>query len=231
MKRSEAEALGVVKEKGGTKEDSNKRAKKGHGEEESAPRNPYVLFFGQLPFSTKQEHLQRHLAANGVGGVKSIRILTEPSGDSRGMAFVEMNTSADMYKALALHHTVLNGRRINVEKSCGGGKEAKRGRLESQRESQESAVREKIDAVIADYEKREIITKRGLGLLLLNRLYTYTAAQVGGLLDDFEKRPKAQRAVKHLDLLMDKQDEKLGRLNVPNGDKEGMDVEEGGLNE
>ena len=62
-----------------------------------------------------------------------------------------------------------------------------------------------------------------MGNLLLSRLHSFTAAQVASLLEAFAKRPKEQRTVKHLDLLMDKEDERLGRLNVP---KQHEDVEE-----
>lgn len=236
MKRSEAEALGLIKSKDTGGGEGNAKKKPRVGEKSEAP-NPYILFFGQLSFSTTKEHIRRHLDANGVGGVESIRILTQPSGDSKGMAFVEMNSSEDMHKALVLHHTVLNGRRINVEKSCGGGRESKRGKLGSQREAQEAAVRDRIDAVIQDFERRAVLTKAGLGDLLLARLYSFTAAQVASLLGDFEQRPKEQRTVRHLDLLMDKEVERLGRSNVPHqmeGEKEeqGLQVlEEGHINE
>ena len=171
-----------------------------------------------------QEQLEKHLAANGVSDVKSIRILTDDNGHSRGMAFVELNNTEDMHKGLSMHHSVLHGRRLNVEKSCGGrNKEARQARIADFRNDQSKAVAEKIDAVVADFETRKVITRGGLGNLLLRRLHTYSARQVGDLLALFEKRPKEQRTLKDLDRICDELNEKLGRQNI---EQQEMDVEE-----
>lgn len=181
----------------------------------SSSTNPYILFIGQLSFGTQKVQLEKHLAASGVTDVKNIRILTDDSGNSRGMAFVELRNAEDMHKGLSTHHSVLHGRRLNVEKSCGGrNKQARQARITNFRDDQSKAVAEKIDAVIADFERREVITRTGLGDLLLNRLHSYSARQVGELLEDFEKRPKETRSLKVLDQICSALNEKLGRQNI-----------------
>lgn len=64
------------------------------------------------------------------GRIPAVRLLTERAesgkpAKSRGIAFVELATSAEMQACLRLHHTLLNGREINVELTAGGGGKGK----------------------------------------------------------------------------------------------------------
>lgn len=90
----------------------------------SVPGNfPYVVFVGQLSFTTTKQDIEQHFRSGGVGGPISVRLLTNKgSGSSRGMAFVQIEGSKELRNALALHHSTLENRRINIEQSAGGGK-------------------------------------------------------------------------------------------------------------
>lgn len=41
---------------------------------------------------------------------------------SKGMAFVEVDDAESAYQCLGLHHSRLDGRLLNVERTSGGGK-------------------------------------------------------------------------------------------------------------
>lgn len=109
---------------------------KGEGQEGGKP-NPYIVFVGQLSYSTTSDMLLNHfykmLSAGrddagggaGGGGVEpapitkesiKVRLLTDSkTKKSRGMAFVEVDSPEVMYECLKLHLTHLDGRRINGE--------------------------------------------------------------------------------------------------------------------
>jgi hypothetical protein len=103
--------------------------------DDSVPGNfPYVVFVGQLSFTTTKEAIEEHFRAGGVGGVMTVRLLTSKgSENSRGMAFVEIEGSKELRNALAMHHTTLDGRRVNVEQSAGGGKRKRSEAIEAKR--------------------------------------------------------------------------------------------------
>jgi hypothetical protein len=104
----------------------NKNNSQGAGEEKRQ-RNPYIVFFGQLSFDTTKESLFQHIRDEMHKEHKitpetvHIRLLTDAkTKKSRGMAFVELSDPETMYSCLKLHHTMLDGRRMNVERSAGG---------------------------------------------------------------------------------------------------------------
>lgn len=83
-----------------------------------------------------------------------VRLRTdERTGKSKGMAFVECDTAEALHACVALHHASLDGRRINVEKSAGGGKAVKRQRLGDKREKQRAKVETTVARVVAEFEK------------------------------------------------------------------------------
>ena len=181
------------------------------GPQEKEGSNPYILHRA-AELLTKKDQLEKHICANGVSEIKSIRILTDDSGNSRGMA-AGVEYHGGRHKGLSLHHSVLHGRRLNVEKSCGGRNMMQGTRIANQ-DDQFKAVAEKIDAVIADFETRQVITRAGLGSLLLKRLHTFSARQVGDMLAEFENRPKEQRTLKDLDQICTALNTRLGRQNI-----------------
>ena len=71
---------------------------------------------------------------------------------SRGMAFVELEGPRELHKCIALHHTKLHGRTINIEKSCGGkNKLGRAAKLSAKRGEQDEAVRAAADRVFAEH--------------------------------------------------------------------------------
>jgi RNA recognition motif. (a.k.a. RRM, RBD, or RNP domain) len=89
--------------------------------ERPASSGPLIVFVGQLSFKTTAQQLLEHFRnKGGVVGPLTVRLLThEGTTRSKGMAFVETTDPATLYQCLALHHTRLDGRILNVEKSLG----------------------------------------------------------------------------------------------------------------
>jgi hypothetical protein len=112
-------------------------AKRKRGSEAGGSSTPYVVFIGQLSYKTTSEEITKHLHANGINTAAQgfqVRLLTERdnSAHSRGSAFVQLSNAEQLHECLSLHHSVLHGRRINVEKSCGGrNKESRADKLVS----------------------------------------------------------------------------------------------------
>jgi RNA recognition motif. (a.k.a. RRM, RBD, or RNP domain) len=89
--------------------------------ERPASSGPLIVFVGQLSFKTTAQQLLDHFRnKGGVVGPLTVRLLThEGTTRSKGMAFIETTDPATLYQCLALHHTRLDGRILNVEKSLG----------------------------------------------------------------------------------------------------------------
>lgn len=81
----------------------------------------YILFVGNLPHKPSTDllpALQSHFPAAPI----SIRIPTKRETNApQGFAFLEFDSAQALEKALRCHHTVLLGRKINVELTAGGG--------------------------------------------------------------------------------------------------------------
>jgi hypothetical protein len=92
-------------------------------ESTSGKKIPYIIFVGQLSYTTTTEMLYQHFQST-LGPTllptqesMKIRLLTDPKNKnkSRGMAFLELDSPELMYECLKLHLTFLDGRRINGE--------------------------------------------------------------------------------------------------------------------
>ncbi|KAH8074338.1 hypothetical protein JL721_1893 [Aureococcus anophagefferens] len=126
-----------------------KSSKKRPREPSSAP---LVAFVGQLGFSVTAERLKAFFTSQDVPGTLKVRLLTDAkTGKSRGMAFVQCETAEALYACVALHHAQIDGRRINVERSAGGGREAKKGKLAEHRAHQSKKVEETVDRVLEEF--------------------------------------------------------------------------------
>lgn len=120
-----------------------------------------TVFVGQLAYTTTEEQLRAHFAAvPGMSGPPtSVRLLAEKgTGKSRGMAFVQMAGEADVHTALkALHKSLLGGRRINVERTVGGGGTAttRVEKIKKLRTIQDASINRRVqslvDAVVAEF--------------------------------------------------------------------------------
>lgn len=81
----------------------------------------------------------------------------------------------DVHKCLTLHHAKLNGRRINVEKTCGGrNADVRAMRIKHIRNEQKIALSETVDSIMKEYEARGVFSMREINDKLMNRLYALT---------------------------------------------------------
>lgn len=95
------------------------------------PKSRNFGLIGQMSYDTTAEALASHFEKE-IGTKPSVRLLTtKPTpatrfhkaapSRSRGIAFVEFPTSGALQAGLKLHHTVVDGKKINVELTAGGG--------------------------------------------------------------------------------------------------------------
>lgn len=143
-------------------------------------KNPCILFVGQLSYNTTKSSLFRHIQqclknSNFIKDKKvetwsnvvispedlKIRILTDPKNNdkSRGMAFIETKDADLMYSCLQLHHTYLDGRRINIEKSSGGrkGNKKREEKIKTRRKEQQEYFSNAVDNIFKEYEDNGMV--------------------------------------------------------------------------
>ncbi|KAJ1947975.1 hypothetical protein FBU59_001807 [Linderina macrospora] len=108
----------------------------------------FIVFVGNLSFKTTKEEVEEFLEqANPV----SVRLMTnKQTGESRGFAFVEFGSAADLKHALKFHHMQLGSRKVNIELTAGGGGNSstrqdklKRRREDLEKERQKETVKRK----------------------------------------------------------------------------------------
>ncbi|KAG0138483.1 hypothetical protein HOY82DRAFT_476105 [Tuber indicum] len=116
--------------------------KKGDGNT-TKPAHRFIVFIGNLPYTTTHPQLQSHFSSLQPS---SIRLITgkAPPHTCKGFAFLEFTSYDRMKSCLAkYHHSTFLDRKINVELTAGGGGakskdrreklRAKNGRLNDQR--------------------------------------------------------------------------------------------------
>ncbi|KAG8038626.1 hypothetical protein G9C98_007333 [Cotesia typhae] len=107
-----------------TKTNHIKQSKKEIGKEQQPKKTRHVLFVGNIPYEATVEEIKNHFLKE-VSQVVSVRIPTvKKTNEPRGFAYVEFSNSIDYEKGLSLHHSQLNGRRINVQYTQSGSKNA-----------------------------------------------------------------------------------------------------------
>jgi RNA recognition motif-containing protein len=150
---------------------------------------PYVVFVGQLDYKVQDVDIIRHFRSGGVEGDLKVRMTTDrDTGKFKGTAFVELEGPREMHKAIGLHHTLLNGRRINVEKSCGGrNKDLRTMRIKEQRTTQKIHSSDAVDAVLKTFESTGLISTREIPDNIMNRLYACTPSEVQTMFDQFNR--------------------------------------------
>lgn len=121
--------------------------------------SPCIAFVGQLSYHTTKEglfhYLRKELGDTVTPDSVKIRLLTK-NGKSRGMAFVETSSPELLFSCLSLHHTYLDGRRINIERTVGGSDPAKRqSKLDQIRQDQQSHLNEVIEGILEQHGLRE----------------------------------------------------------------------------
>jgi len=157
---SAEELLHWFEEHGSKREPAADKDKKKASGRTKGRKNPYIVFVGQLSYDTTNEGLFNHIK-NELGKehevtkeTVQIRLLTDPkTKKSRGMAFVETSDPELLYACLKLHHTHLEGRRINVERTAGGGKnsDARTTKLSQLRKEQEQHMSDIVDKMLSDF--------------------------------------------------------------------------------
>ncbi|KAI0361356.1 hypothetical protein OH77DRAFT_1417595 [Trametes cingulata] len=117
-KRKGADGAGVDAgdaSEGDGKEDGKRKAKQ-----------RYILFVGNLKYTTTKEAVEKHFSK--CDPPPTVRLMTpkpsansKPTIKSKGFAFVEFSHKNALQQGLKLHQTELDGRKINVELTAGGG--------------------------------------------------------------------------------------------------------------
>jgi RNA recognition motif-containing protein len=119
--------------------------------------NPYIVFVGQLSYDTTRdtlfEYIKKELGKEHQITQESVklRLLTDQkTKKSRGMAFIELTDPEVLYACLKLHQTFVDGRRINVERSAGGGRssETRKSKLKNYREEQDQYISSVVDKIL-----------------------------------------------------------------------------------
>lgn len=135
---------------------------------------PYIVFIGQLPYDITEEDLRNHLYSENIMNIKSIRMINnKETKEFKGMAFVELNDSYELQKTLFLHHTFINGRRINVEKTVGGrNKQDRYQKIEQLKQEQELKIKTCIDNILLEH--KDIFNIETSDPMIQSRIYQTT---------------------------------------------------------
>jgi len=123
--------------------------------------DPYIVFVGQISFTTTAEQLFQHFKKELGSAITpesmQVRLLTDSkTNKSRGMAFLQLNDPELMYECLTLHRTHLDERRINVERSAGGRKNStkRQAKIQTYRTTQEKMLSDTMDKILQEYRDR-----------------------------------------------------------------------------
>ena len=175
-------------------EQSATNSKDADDSKEKRQGNPYIVFIGQLSYDTTKESIFEHIREQ-LGGdheiTKStvkIRLLTDSkTTKSRGMAFVEVSDPELLYSLLKLHHTMLDGRRINVERSAGGGRnsENRKLKLKQYRVDQEEHMQSVVAGMIDEYKQRGEIKDSELDEVAVSVCQRHSASIVSAALEKY----------------------------------------------
>ncbi|KAG7380275.1 hypothetical protein PHYPSEUDO_007585 [Phytophthora pseudosyringae] len=122
----------------------------GDGNPVAPPKSIHLtLFVGQLPYRATEAMVRKHFAE---AGDIQLRMLTDKKTKRfKGTAFIEVKDSKALGAALSRHHTLMQGRRINVELTASGGgnkSENRRLKIDLLRKKQSNVQVEKTKALI-----------------------------------------------------------------------------------
>eukprot|EP00123_Amoebidium_parasiticum_P010444 comp20109_c0_seq1/m.24804 comp20109_c0_seq1/g.24804 ORF comp20109_c0_seq1/g.24804 comp20109_c0_seq1/m.24804 type:complete len:326 (-) comp20109_c0_seq1:120-1097(-) len=178
--------------------------KGGKGRKKKEEKVLYIAFVGQLPYTATTETISKYFkeqAKLGPSELKSVRVLTnKETGQSRGMAFVEVTSGEALARVVALHHHKFDGRKINVEESGQGGKakrklEAAEARLKL-KEKRKKEVDKMIEKLVS--ESPEALSHDDFDEQLMKMLYTDVPLNVGkAALEEFVTLDTNVRKVKN----------------------------------
>jgi RNA recognition motif-containing protein len=171
------------------KEDEDQSTKTGQNSQ-----HKHILFIGQLSYDTTSAELLEYLKSSGVTGEISVRLLTDKeNGRSKGAAFIDLfGGKRSLKRILDLHHTMLKGRRINVEHTSKHGAnisetEEHSLKLKQGRMQQKIVESEKIDEVMEKYSHLNLGEKRGIlsDDNIMNRLYAMNVQEVTQIFEEY----------------------------------------------
>ncbi|KAH7930511.1 hypothetical protein BV22DRAFT_54083 [Leucogyrophana mollusca] len=168
-KREAAEAKGGADGKQGETEKPKAKKRKGSAGEaidlldevngagseaaKGQAKQRFILFLGNLKYTTTLEAIQAHFAA--CDPPPTVRLLTpkpstskplsKPITKSKGCAFLEFKHRNALQQGLKLHHSQLDGRQVNVELTAGGGgkSEARIGKVKERNKELEAQRRKR----------------------------------------------------------------------------------------
>ena len=181
--------------------------------QEGGKKIPYIVFVGQLSYTTTSDmlfnHFQSNLGEEVITKEKTkIRLLTDTkTKKSRGMAFVELSSPESMYECLKLHLTHLDGRRINVERTSGGGRASKKSKISSFRESQASYISQTVEQILSDHMKHGDIMEGELDEGVIALCKRHSAQVVSHALKEYVEGKKVRKERK--DDLGEKEEEEM----------------------
>ena len=177
------------------KEADSKNKSKTTKDGSDQPKNkiPLVVFVGQLSYATTRDGLFQHIKKELGSEHKinqetvKVRLLSDSkTKKSRGMAFVELGDPELMYACLKLHKSLLEGRRINVERSAGGrNKETRNSKIKQFREKQEEYLSNVMDSILADYIKSGELQEGELDEGAISLCKRHTATMVEAALKEY----------------------------------------------
>ncbi|PCH33893.1 RNA-binding domain-containing protein [Wolfiporia cocos MD-104 SS10] len=108
-----------------TEEEGDAKAKPVGKETKQSVKQRYILFVGNLKYTTTKEAIQEHFSK--CDPPPSVRLMTpkpipgKSTTKSKGFAFLEFTSRNALQQALKLHQSELEGRMINIELTAGGG--------------------------------------------------------------------------------------------------------------
>ncbi|OMJ15211.1 putative RNA-binding protein [Smittium culicis] len=106
--------------------------------DEAPKKQRYLVFIGNLSYDTTQEQVREFFKATRP---ISIRLITDKiTKRPKGFGFMEFDSPVFLKKALQFHKMELNGRKINVEFTVGGGgnSDARKAKINDKRKNLES---------------------------------------------------------------------------------------------
>jgi RNA recognition motif-containing protein len=135
-------------------------------EDQSKTNNPYILFVGQIPYNSTADQIMKHFQhymGKKVITEETMTIRIPNNADkekfkakgkdrpTKGFAFCEFKDPELMYECLKLHHTDMNGRRINVIRAAGGGKAKRAEKIKERKEEQDEYISTIVDKIIKEH--------------------------------------------------------------------------------
>jgi len=110
-------------------------------------KSRYTLFVGKIPFDATKEEIDAHFRKYLKEKVIGVRLMYHKgTGESRGIAFVDVEDKEAYTIALKLHHTKIQDKAINVEPTVGGGgnSETRKQKLNEKKQTLNKKRRERV---------------------------------------------------------------------------------------